>query len=154
MKICKQLLALPIIALVLIIAGCNFGDQDENSKQFVLHTSQGANTYLVEIADNKEERSLGLMNRDSLDENRGMLFVYEEEIKPGFWMKNTKIPLDMIFMDKNWKVVDYFENVPPCEENPCEHYIPSNPSQYILEVNAGTAAKIMLARGDLAELKE
>jgi uncharacterized membrane protein (UPF0127 family) len=119
-----------------------------------LNTSDGVHTYKVEIADSKEERNRGLMERESLDENAGMFFVYEEpNPNMAFWMPNMKISLDMIFFDKDMKVVDYFKEVPPCEADQCPHYIPDVISQYVLEVNAGTVDEIGLDIGDVAELK-
>jgi hypothetical protein len=150
MKIFQSLLVLSFVSLFLF-SGCTWFGNGE--KQIVFKTESGTNTYKVEVADEKEERNLGLMNRESLDENKGMIFIYEEEIKPAFWMKNTLIPLDMIFMDKDFKVVDYFVNVPPCKEDPCAHYIPNNNSQYIVELNAGQVGKMGLQRGDMAEYK-
>jgi hypothetical protein len=154
MKIYQAFFAVSVIGSTLFLSGCGlFSSNDENLDEFVINTSSGTYSYLVEIADETEERKLGLMHRESLGENRGMLFVYEQEMLPAFWMKNMQIPLDMIFMDKNFKVVDYFENVPPCEEDPCERYRPVSKSKYILEVPAGTADEIMLAKGDMADWK-
>lgn len=123
----------------------------EETRELVMQTSTGEYTFFVEIADNKEQRVLGLMHRESLDDDKGMLFVYEEEHVPAFWMKNMKISLDMIFMNKDFEVVDYFENVPPCDREPCERYKPISNSQYVLEVPAGTINKIELTKGDVAD---
>lgn len=146
MKIFQSLLA---ILFIFLFAGCNFF---ANDNKLVFQTDNGTHTYKVEIADEKSERTKGLMYRESLDEDKGMIFVYEEEVKPAFWMKNTLIPLDMVFMDKDSKVVDYFVNVPPCEADPCPHYIPNNNAQYVVELNAGQVGKMGLQRGDVAEL--
>lgn len=134
------------------LTGCfNFSG---DTKELVLSTSNGVHSYKVEIADSKEERSKGLMERESLGQDAGMFFVYDEPQETmAFWMKNMEISLDMIFFDKNMKVVDYFQDVPPCESDPCPHYIPNVMSQYVLEVNAGTADEIGLDIGDVAELK-
>lgn len=149
MKIFQSLLVASFVSLFLF-TGCNLFS---GGKQLVFQTDNGTHVYKVEVADEKEERTKGLMYRESMDEDRGMIFVYEKEIKPAFWMKNTLIPLDMVFMDKDFKVVDYFVNVPPCEEDPCPHYIPSNNAQYIVELNAGEVGKMGLQRGDIAEYK-
>ena len=70
-----------------------------------------------------------------------MLFIFDEQSPKTFWMKNTKIPLDMVFLDSNWTVVEIKRDVPPCFEDPCERYT-SLPAQYVLEVNAGAAREI------------
>lgn len=121
-------------------------------KTVSFQTDVGKYAYQVEVSDTKEERELGLMHRESLDEDKGMLFIFEDERRVAFWMKNTLISLDMIFMDKNFKVVDFFENVPTCEKEPCPRYIPNNPAMYVVELNAGQIDKMELDRGDLIEL--
>lgn len=157
MKLIGYLLGTLVLAALLYFLFTSnhnwFGGGSDGMTSVILNTAKGVHAYEVEIADEKEERTLGLMNRDSLEEGKGMIFIYDQEIKPAFWMKNMEIPLDMIFFDKNMKVVDYFENVPACEQDPCPHYIPNTKSQYILEVNAGVAGDIELERGDIGELK-
>lgn len=152
MKLAKALFVSTLLFGILATSGCI--NYEEGEKQVVLNTSKGVRTYNVEIADTIEERSEGLMHRENLETDAGMFFVYEgEQDRMGFWMKNTLISLDMIFFDKDMKVVDYFVNVPPCEKEPCPHYIPGVASQYVLEVNAGEISKIDLERGDIGELK-
>lgn len=94
----------------------------------------------VEIADSPEEHTLGLMGRASLKEEHGMLFVFENEEQKIFWMKNTKIPLDIIFINADGIIVDVKENFQPCLVEECEKYY-SEPAQYVLEVNAGFVEK-------------
>ncbi len=91
----------------------------------------------VEIADTAEEQMIGLMYRESLAEKRGMLFIFPDEKERVFWMKNTLIPLDMIFIDKDGTIVDIKENVQPCTADPCGKYPSFAPALYVLEVNAG-----------------
>lgn len=153
MKIFQSLLVIAIVILLIWFGWPYVAGLFPGGDQVVFKTENGTHTYKVEVADEKEERNKGLMNRESLEEDKGMIFVYEEEIKPAFWMKNTLIPLDMVFMDKDLKVVDYFVNVPPCEADPCAHYIPNNNAQYIVELNAGQVGKMGLQRGDIAEYK-
>ena len=101
----------------------------------------------VEIADTNEERAKGLMFRESLPENQGMLFVFEQPDRYGFWMKNTLIPLEMIFIDKNKKIVDIIHAV-PCKQDPCISYIPKAAALYVVEVNEGYCAKYKISIGD------
>lgn len=138
---------------LLTFTGCfSFND---GTKELILNTSDGVHTYKVEIADSVEERKQGLQERESLEENAGMFFVYDEpNPKMAFWMPNMKISLDMIFFDKDMKVVDYFQEVPPCEnDDSCPRYVPSVVSQYVLEVDTGTIDEIGLDIGDVGELK-
>jgi YVTN family beta-propeller protein len=91
----------------------------------------------VEIPDDREEFARGLMFRKHLPMNAGMLFAYSDEETRSFWMKNTLIPLDMIFADSSSKIVDIKENVPPCAQDECPSYPSKEPAQYVLEVNSG-----------------
>ncbi len=91
----------------------------------------------VETPDELDEHARGLMFRQKLPLSAGMLFAYNNEEPRTFWMKNTLIPLDMIFLDSSSKIVDIFENVPPCEQEQCPTYPSEQPAQYVLEVNAG-----------------
>ena len=91
----------------------------------------------VEIVDKFEEQVKGLMFRENLDWNNGMLFVYENEKKRSFWMKNTLIPLDMLFINKDFRIIDIKENVQPCKIESCTSYPSKFPAKYVLEVNAG-----------------
>jgi len=147
---------LKFIILIAIIVGIYFlivTFWPKGAKNVVFNTDSGSYTYAVEVSDNRDTRMKGLMEREKLDADKGMLFIFEDERIPAFWMKNMKIPLDMVFMDKDYKVVDYFENVPACTADPCPHYLPSVNSKYVVEVNAGTVDKIGLQKGDLAEVK-
>jgi uncharacterized membrane protein (UPF0127 family) len=101
----------------------------------------------VEVVRTSPERERGLMFRPSLDPRRGMLFVFTQSAHHRFWMKNTLIPLDMIWLDHARRVVHIAPNVPPCKIDPCPTYGPENPAIYVLELNAGQAEKIGLALG-------
>jgi uncharacterized membrane protein (UPF0127 family) len=94
----------------------------------------------LELALTPQEVANGLMYRPSLPENRGMLFLFDAERLPSFWMKNTLIPLDLIFLDSAGVVVDVVPNVPPCAADPCPTYSPGGPAKAVLEVAAGAAA--------------
>tara|TARA_Y100000310_G_scaffold210577_1_gene211212 strand:- start:4209 stop:4640 length:432 start_codon:yes stop_codon:yes gene_type:complete len=94
----------------------------------------------VEIADNAQERAQGLMFRDFLDDKNGMWFVFDDEDFHSFWMKNTLIPLDIIFISESFEIVDiiYAE---PCKTDECESYKPRNAAKYVLEVNGNFTVK-------------
>ena len=102
----------------------------------------------VEVTDDGEEHMRGLMFRQHLPWNAGMLFAFNSEELQAFWMKNTLIPLDMIFVDENMEIVDIIENVPPCEQDPCPLYPSEEPAQYVLEVNAGFVQQNAVRVGD------
>lgn len=111
-------------------------------------TPQGT-TILAEVADTTEKRSRGLMFRESLPKDRGMLFTFAEPQPWTFWMKNTRIPLDIIWMDRNKKIVHIERNVPGCDrtDDGCPQYQPNDDALYVLEVAAGMADVLKLQRG-------
>ena len=105
----------------------------------------------VEVVQKTEELRKGLQFRERLDPNSGMLFIFSQNRRHAFWMKNTLIPLDMIWMDDTRRVVHIEEDVPPCKKDPCPSYTPSQEAFYVLEVNAGYTAVLDLKVGDQAE---
>lgn len=107
----------------------------------------------VEIVSRKEDLRRGLQFRTSLDKNAGMLFVFPGRGTVRFWMKDTKIPLDMIWMDDDKKVIFMAAHVPPCSHDPCPTYGPLEPSRYVLEINAGYAARLGINAGEQAEFR-
>jgi uncharacterized membrane protein (UPF0127 family) len=107
--------------------------------------------FFVELAKTDAERGKGLMYRNELDKNKGMLFIFDKEAIYPFWMKNTLIPLDMIWADSNGKVVFISQNVQPCKSLICPSVMPSAKAKYVLEINAGIAEENGLKLGD--ELK-
>ena len=105
------------------------------------------NCFFVEIADTPEKKSQGLMYREKLAENRGMLFIFDKEGNYSFWMKNTLIPLDIIWLNENKEVVFIKNNAQPCQ-NECPAIKPDAEAKYVLEINSGLANKINLNLGD------
>lgn len=102
----------------------------------------------IEIARTPAERQRGLMFRKHLDQNRGMLFVFEKPDHLTFWMRNTYIPLDMIFIDPSMRILGIVENTTPLSDKQCAV---SGESQYVLEVNAGFSRTHGLKRGQKVE---
>lgn len=99
----------------------------------------------IEFAETSYEQQTGLMYRNSMAPNQGMLFVYPAEAMHNFYMKNTYIPLDLIFFGKDSSVVSFQENAKPLDESS----LPSKvPAQFILEVNAGKVKEWNLSEGD------
>jgi uncharacterized membrane protein (UPF0127 family) len=111
-----------------------------------LTSAEGKTTesFLMEVASTPESRTKGLMFRRSLDGDKGMLFLFPKPGRLSFWMKNTLIPLDMVFVSSDWRVVGAVENVPPQTETP---RMVEADSQYVLEFAAGTVKRIGLVTG-------
>ncbi len=108
-------------------------------------TSSGVHAFSVELATNDAERARGLMFRKSLPEGHGMLFDFQTEQPVQFWMRNTYIPLDMIFIRADGRVLNIAQNTTPLSDA----LVPSaGPVRGVLEVIAGTARKFHIAPGD------
>ena len=122
-----------VLFLLFFLIGCA-KIINENSRKISIYNGKNLIELNVEIADDNDKREKGLMFREKLDNNSGMLFVFENENYQIFWMKNTLIPLDIIFIDKSLKIVDIKYAV-PCKEDPCALYKSSKPAKYVLEVN-------------------
>lgn len=107
---------------------------------------EGASTseFRVEVVATPEDRARGLMFRKSMSEDRGMLFLFPQEQPLAFWMKNTFISLDMVFVSRDWRVVGVLKNVPPLNE---ERRSVDALSQYVLEFGAGVTEKHHIAPG-------
>jgi uncharacterized membrane protein (UPF0127 family) len=105
--------------------------------------------FSVEVAATPAEQMHGLMDRTSMPADHGMLFVFPSAEPRTFWMKDTLIPLDMLFFDEAHRLVTVHADVPPCKADPCPLYASNAPARYVLELNAGTAAKLGLRKGDV-----
>lgn len=108
-------------------------------------TASGAHVFDVEIADTYEKRARGLMHRHALGENRGMLFNFHVEDRVGMWMKNTLIPLDMLFVSKEGRIVTIATDATPMSEQVISS---DGPAYAVIELNAGAARRIDAAVGD------
>ncbi|HOC93004.1 MAG TPA: DUF192 domain-containing protein [bacterium] len=106
---------------------------------------------IAEIASTSEQHSLGLMYRTSMEANEGMLFVFDSERPLSFWMKNTLIPLDMIFIDSDKRIVDINHDAQPENTVP---FASSSPARYVLEVNGGYCVEHNINIGNLLEFDE
>lgn len=93
------------------------------------------------------------MNREYLDPDKGMLFLFENEGIYNFWMKNTLIPLDIIWIDENKKAVFIKENAMPCNLEDCEIFHPAQKAKYVLEINGGLSEKYGLKFGNEIKFK-
>jgi uncharacterized protein len=109
----------------------------------------GTTTIAAEVADTPQARSAGLSGRTSLPEGRGMWFVFDTDGYWAFWMKDTLIPLDMLWVAADGTIVTIAHNVQP--ESYPQAYEPTEPARYVLEVPAGFAASRGIAEGQLVE---
>ncbi|MGB7973357.1 MAG: DUF192 domain-containing protein [Roseiarcus sp.] len=135
--------ALAFVALLAASSGVPALAGDRDSLEIV--TSTGRHTFQVEIADNDATRERGLMDRRFMAADHGMLFEFDREEPVSFWMKNTYIPLDMIFIAPSGVVTHIAANAEPLSER----VIPSGgPCIAVLELNGGMAASIGLKVGD------
>jgi uncharacterized membrane protein (UPF0127 family) len=106
----------------------------------------------VEIADQEAERQRGLMFRDEMPAENGMIFIHEELAPQAYWMKNTKIPLDILYFDDSLRLVSAQQRVPPCSMGDrCPPFPSEGPARYVLELNAGLVEELGVKPGD--ELK-
>jgi uncharacterized membrane protein (UPF0127 family) len=136
------------LAAVLVVSGlcaCRSGSGlPQVSLTFTSPTGVVSERFTMEVAATPAERGKGLMFRKFLAANEGMIFLFEQQQRQSFWMKNTLISLDIVFVSSDWKVVGILRDVPPLTEDP--RFV-SAPSQYVLEFAAGTTARIGLAEG-------
>ena len=134
-------LAASLLATSLLLAGCASA-----SGPWV---ELGGQRYVIEIADDDAERARGLMFRDEMPADHGMLFIHEREEPRAYWMKNTHIPLDILYFDDKRRLVSVQRDVPPCSMgDQCPPYPSEGSALYVLELNAGTADTLGVAAGD------
>ena len=125
-------------------------DFTRDGELYIFKNDSLIQTIEVEFAKNDEERALGLMYRSSMDEHQGMWFIFPEEAPRSFYMRNTEIPLDIIYLDKDKKVVSIAKNARPYDETS----LPSErPAMYVLEINGGLSDKWGIEKGDRMEVK-
>lgn len=132
-----------------LLSSCNSEDLREVE---IFSSRDGAliHKFKVEIADDPGERTLGLMYRKELGPDRGMLFIFPEEVTGSFWMKNTLIPLDIIFIGSDRKIISIAARAAPQTTTSRE---PGGPYRYVLEINGGRAAKLGIASGDTVRFR-
>jgi uncharacterized membrane protein (UPF0127 family) len=156
--------AAAVLLLTLILAACGGGDDgreadvttgpgDNGGSEAVITTAQGDDvTIQVEVADEEDERARGLMNRESLDEDAGMLFLFPAQSRGGFWMKDTLIPLSIAFVDGDGRILRILD-MEPCRADPCTVYDPGVAYRSALEVNQGAFAEWGVEEGDRLTLR-
>lgn len=141
----KRVATLLPVLLMLLLAGGNAAAQDAATSTLVIQTASGAHRFQIELADTPEKRSLGLMHRRSMPANAGMLFDFKSDEPVAMWMRNTIIPLDMLFIARDGRIVNIAARTVPFSETG----IPSKgPVRAVLELNAGTASRLGIKPGD------
>ena len=107
-------------------------------------------TFKVELADTDHKRAMGLMYREEMANDSGMLFIFPDSQPRAFWMKNTLIPLDIMYFDQNRRLVNIRANTPPCRNTTtrCPSYPSTAPAKYVLEINGGLSEKHGFKPGD------
>ena len=151
-KLAKKFVVILLVFMLVFLANCA-KISEEIQKEIFIDNGEGLIRINAEIADDNHERMNGLMFRENLEENSGMLFIFENEEMQTFWMKNTMIPLDIIFIGNNFEIVD-IKSAEPCSKDPCKLYASSGPARYILEVNAGFAADNKINVDDMLILNQ
>ncbi len=118
-------------------------------------TLPGGSIIHAELADTPQKRSEGLMYREHLADNRGMLFTFSQAQAWTFWMKNTKIPLDLIWMNENKQIIHMEQRVPICTrtDDSCPQYRPNEGALYVLELAAGRAESLKLQQGSKLQFR-
>ena len=139
--------ALRILAVVLTVSWPQAGLIACAQDILTLRGGWGVASFRIEIADTPDERRQGLMFRQHLGRGSGMLFIYERPGPQSFWMKNTSIPLDLLFLDKTGRVATIHESAVPFSTRPI---VGSEMSQYVLEVNAGVVSQFGIDIGSQA----
>lgn len=125
---------------------------NQNLSEIYIYSDKKIIKVSVETANDNEERLRGLMFREDLDEKRGMLFVFEDENNRTFWMKNTLIPLDIVFINKEFEIIN-IEYALPCKKEPCALYKSKKPAKYVLEVNSNFTTKNDIDTGNKIVIK-
>lgn len=142
----KILAAAAIIAIVLTFISTESTKEPQNKICFQDSCIE------AELAKTPEQITTGLMNRPSLAQTKGMLFIFENIGVHMFWMKNTLMPLDMIWLDQDGTIIYIEHSVEPCKTQLCPTYGPESASKYVLETNAGYVLKHSINIGDKARM--
>jgi len=131
---------IPIFLVIAAVFFSSLRTQHASQKFVKIYFPEGG-SLTAELAVTQEERARGLMYREKLEFDQGMLFVFEEEDFHSFWMKNMAIPLDLLWIDKDKRIVHIEQDVPPCREDPCPTYTSRIPAMFVLEMKAGSVKR-------------
>ena len=131
-----------------------FNSKEQEDPEYEMKNLRIGNaTVSVKVADTDEKRRVGLMNAASLSENEGMIFVFDYPAYHSFWMKDTLIPLEILFIDEDWKITDIKE-MDPCEGVDCAAYSPSKKILYAVELNGNFSERHGISTGETVGFAE
>jgi uncharacterized membrane protein (UPF0127 family) len=136
--------AITILLLIFVSAGAAALERFEKSELTIV-TTKGETVFQVELAKTRDQHAQGLMYRRKLAIDAGMLFIYDTPQPASFWMKNTFIPLDMLFIGKDGRIVNFHQRTVPHSLTPIRS---KGKVLAILELNGGTAARLEIKAGD------
>lgn len=140
-----------LVLLCLAFASCGAGNGVETIPvKIVAPDGTLRSRFQAEIADDPAERSQGLMYRQELGKDKGMIFIFPQDSAGPFWMKNTLIPLDMVFIGVDKKIVSVYERATPQTTTPRE---PAGPYRYVLEIEGGRGDELGIRAGDSVEFQ-
>ena len=147
-----------VLAALLLLTACSSGGPEpvpnpDGATRLEIRTDGGVVEVVVEVADDDAERNVGLMNRERLDPDAGMVFLWDEPLHATFWMKDTLIPLSIAFWDDRNEIVSILD-MEPCAADPCPSYDPETEFEGALEVNQGFFEEHGVEVGDTVELIE
>ena len=148
--------SLALFSILLLIFPCGISTgADPAMPGLVPITLPGGAVIQAELADTPKKRAEGLMYREHLDPGRGMLFTFPQAQAWVFWMKNTKIPLDLIWINEKKQIVHMEQNVPICTrtDDSCPQYRPNEDALYVLELAGGQAEALKLQRGSKLQFR-
>lgn len=140
-----------LILLVYLIFCLVFLSAEAEQKRFVRVFFPNGFSITAELAVTDEQRQFGLMFREKINSDQGMLFIFKEKDSLSFWMKNMNFSLDILWLDREKRIVHIESNVPPCKESPCPSYSPQVPASYVLELKSGSVKKNQLKLYDKLE---
>lgn len=135
-----------ILGIIILVAVLGFFTIDKETDKICFEKE----CFIVEVVDTPQARQTGLMYREELDKNRGMLFIFDSEGNYPFWMKNTLIPLDIIWIDSSGKIID-IRQAEPCEKDPCPVIPHAGSAKYVLEINKGLSSQLGIEVGQMSD---
>ncbi|HWP40546.1 MAG TPA: DUF192 domain-containing protein [Tepidisphaeraceae bacterium] len=136
--------------LMLCLAGCPRRAAPQPQSLPTIQLTLGNRTFTLEVANTDQTRQIGLMHRDSMPRDHGMLFVFADEQRRAFWMKNTRIPLDIIYLDAAGRIVA----IKPMQPYDLSSVSSDRPAKYAIELNQGMAAEAGLKAGDVVTIPD
>ncbi len=147
----KRKLFFAIVIMIFIISFMYFSRNQEKIKSVCIEDKKCFN---VQIAETKKEMKIGLSNRSSLNSDSGMLFVFDAENIPYFWMKDMQFPLDIIWINQNMKIVGIEKNLQPCNPANCGLFKPNEKAKYVIEINGNQSGQYNFKVGDFVNFSK